>query len=132
MNFYRAFIASPSHQPWRAVAVGIAPLQNKDGVAFYWAGGEGRRIVGKILKDDDSGIIVEDARASNSNGTQAVWTFAPLTMEGLKAMKKDISGFDALMEMIASDEDAEDFYSETFLPQYWIEFYEQGERYGSE
>lgn len=119
MNFYDVYrLTYPDGN--RVVAVGLVETKNHTGICYLVPGGIPRSYAGKILKDSTD--KVEFAAEAGK------LVFERLTVQRFGEMADDILGFGALEPQLRSNEAINLFYTENFLPQYWVERYENGQR----
>lgn len=113
------------------VAVGVHETKNGDGIIYLIPGTEmGRKIVGKIIKDDGSTFELLDERSKAPDGKQVQMIFEKLTLELLLEMgSRQIVDLDQLKKTLKSDEDVQMFYQSNFLQDYWSDAYKSGIRY---
>lgn len=113
------------------VAVGIRPFSDlypepfeAEGIGhgFEWIPNSPiwpvRRAFLDVVSDSSDRVEAKEKMAEFS-GNDVTYVFEPLTVARLAEVKNDILGFDAFVSDLASDEDIQEFYRDTWLRKDW-------------
>lgn len=105
----------------RVIALGVQETKGHSGISYLVPGGLARRYKGKVTKD--TGDLLEVA---TDTGTLR---FEHLNLSRFMEMSSEIQGFNAISKQLSSDFALHLFYRENFLPDYWVEDFENGIRH---